>query len=72
MLENFESHLARMRRALGTRPGVSLCEIEYAGVLRDPRGAAERMARFLERPLDVDAMVQAVDPNLYRNRNPRS
>lgn len=72
MLEHFETHLVRMRRTLGARPGVELCELDYAAVLADPHRAAEQMAAFLGGALDVDAMARAVDPTLYRNRHVRS
>ena len=42
--------------------------VEYAKVLDDPRREAERIAEFVDRGLDVDKMVAAVDARLYRNR----
>jgi hypothetical protein len=44
-----------------------LC-IRHADALTDPRAVAERIQRFLGRPLQVEAMVAAVQPQLYRNR----
>jgi len=69
LLELFQQHLLRVRVMLRMRPCFRFQEIEYRGVLEDPRLYAERICAFLRRPLDVDAMVGAVEPSLYRNRN---
>jgi hypothetical protein len=42
--------------------------IHYSEALRDPTTAAEDVAAFLARDLDVEKMVGVVDPQLYRNR----
>ena len=68
MLENFERHLVRVKAMLRTRPCFELCEIEYREVVENPRQAAERIRAFLGGGLDLEAMVGAVDPSLYRNR----
>ncbi len=36
--------------------------------MADPLTAINSMTRFLGRDLDVRAMAEVVDPNLYRNR----
>ena len=41
---------------------------EFATVLREPRETAEAVAKFLEMPLDVEAMTRQVDGTLYRQR----
>jgi hypothetical protein len=41
---------------------------DYNQLLADPRGAAGQINGFLGGRLDVQAMVQAVDPSQYRNR----
>jgi hypothetical protein len=41
---------------------------DYAEVLKQPREAAERVARALDCGLDAARMAAAIDPALYRNR----
>jgi hypothetical protein len=69
LLELFQQHLLRVRVMLRMRPCFQVQELDYKGVLEDPRRHAERIRTFLQRPLDVDAMVRAVEPSLYRNRS---
>jgi hypothetical protein len=68
MIELFESHLWRVDYLFRHAPHLERLEVPYAEVVADPRRHAERIDRFLGGGLDVDAMVAAVDPSLYRNR----
>ena len=68
MTELFEEHLGKVRRLLGRDPRFETLYVRYADVIAAPGEQARRIARFLELPLDVDAMAAAVDPALYRNR----
>jgi len=68
LLEMFAAHLVRVKAMLRSRSHFSLCEIEYKDVVADPLVHARRIRAFLNQPLDVDAMAQAVDPRLHRNR----
>lgn len=47
---------------------LSYLEVSYPAVLGDPRGEFARVIRFLEQPLNLDAMVATVDPDLHRQR----
>lgn len=42
--------------------------VAHREVLGEPRAAAERLARFVRRPLDLEAMAAAVVPALWRQR----
>jgi hypothetical protein len=64
----YESHLARIDRLLGARRCFEVLHVNYVDVLDKPRTEAERIARFLQRPLDLDRMAAVTNPNLYRNR----
>lgn len=68
LLDLFQAHLVRVKALLATRACFRSCEIDYPGVIADPRAEAKRIRDFLGRPLDVDAMARAVDPSLHRNR----
>jgi hypothetical protein len=64
----FEDDLWRARYQLGHRPEFETLELHYSKVLAQPREEARRLAAFLGRELDIEAMTAAVDPQLYRNR----
>ena len=64
----FEAHLAQVSRLMTTRSCFDFIEINYADVVADPLRGARRLNDFLGGWLDVERMVAAVDPRLYRNR----
>ena len=64
----YESHLRQVEAGVGRQPGFRLLWCDYSDVLLRPRETAERVAGFVGSGLDVDRMVEAVDPALYRNR----
>ncbi len=68
MLQLYEKHLERVRFLLKYRPCFDVIDVQYGEVIRDPRGQARRLNRFLGRPLDVEKMAGVVDAKLYRNR----
>lgn len=68
MLEIFESHLWRVDYLFKHAAHFERLDLRYAEVVAEPRRAAERINAFLGGRLDVEKMVEAVDPQLYRNR----
>ena len=68
MADIFERHLVQVDAWIGAQPNVACLDLAHREILDDPRAAAERIATFLGRPLDVDAMAAAVDARLYRVR----
>lgn len=67
--EMYENQLTAARILMKDAPNFSFIEVRYAEVVSDPRTAAEKVAAFLEREMDVAAMAGAVDGSLYRNRS---
>ncbi len=61
-------HLVDVEAWLEGAPHMRWCGVGYARVLAEPRREAERVARFLDTPLDIDAMARAVEPDLWRQR----
>ena len=49
-------------------PGVEILYINHKDVIHNPEKVAEQVAKFIGKPLDVNAMASVVDPNLYRNK----
>lgn len=68
MMELFENDLWRVGYLLKHNPQFDTLEIDYRAVLEDPAGQACRISEFLGGGHDIQKMVAAVDPGLYRNR----
>ena len=64
----FQDHLSDVYASLNGKPYVRVSRMRYQAVLRQPRETAEAVAKFLELPLDVEAMTRQVDGTLYRQR----
>jgi hypothetical protein len=64
----FQRHLIEVDKWLAGKTGVRVMRVHYHRVLREAKTVAEELAQFLEVPLDLAAMAQQVDNNLYRNR----
>ena len=64
----FQRHLIEVNRWLTGKPNIATLRVHYHRVLREPQATAEALADFLKVPLDIEAMTQQVDGNLYRNR----
>lgn len=67
----FEKHLRDVNAWFEGKPYVKVFLVPYHEVLNNPRKIAEQLAEFLEVKLNADAMIQEVDPLLYRNRSAR-
>ena len=50
------------------QPKVQVLKVHYANVIEKPMEEAERIAAFLEIPLDTKKMAAVVDSDLYRNK----
>jgi hypothetical protein len=64
----FGKHLGDTESWLARQPNFEVLYVNYRDVLESPRQQADRLAAFLKRPLNIDAMTAAVDHRLYRNR----
>ncbi len=64
----FEQHLRLIRPWLRKQPNISVLDLHYSNVVKDPLQGAVRIAGFLKADLDQERMASVVDPGLYRNR----
>jgi hypothetical protein len=68
MAQAYRVHLARLHEWLPRQKNVTVLSVRYNDLVAEPRAQAERVAAFLGGAADVEGMVRAVDPALYRNR----
>lgn len=68
MRELLETDVWRTGYLLRHAPQFDSMEVHYSELVAHPEEHARRIAAFLGGGLDVQAMVSAVDPALYRNR----
>lgn len=64
----FEKHLRDVNAWFESKSYVKVLRVPYQEVLNNPEKIAEQLEKFLEVDLNVDEMIQEVDPSLYRNR----
>lgn len=68
MAELFEKHLAQVNSWIERQPNVKRLDIDYNLLMENPGPHLELVNRFLDNRLNVRAMLQTLDPNLYRQR----
>jgi hypothetical protein len=68
MMRLYANHLKKLELMLAERPNVELLDVHYRQVIENPREQALRVDKFLGLGGRAEAMVQAVDDRLYRNR----
>jgi len=64
----FRDHVNRVDVWFNSKPNVAVRRVQYHSVLREPKETAESVAKFLQVPLDIEAMARQVDETLYRQR----
>ncbi|MCS6772712.1 MAG: sulfotransferase [Thermoflexales bacterium] len=64
----FERHLARVQAWLAQQPNMQVLYVNYNALIADPAPHVAAVNRFLGGGLDEAAMIQAIDPSLYRQR----
>lgn len=64
----FEKHISNVKEFLKER-GIETLYINYNDVLDDPIENVQRVNEFLPWDLDIERMIEVVDPDLYRQRS---
>lgn len=64
----FEKHLAQVDAFIQSQPNIARLDADYNRLLTDPAPLAHAINDFLGGTLDVDKMIEVVDPALYRQR----
>ena len=69
LIDAFTSQLKQLDTWLAGQPHIALHYLSYEDVVAEPARAAEEIRSFLRRDLDVNAMIESVDPKLHRNKS---
>ncbi len=68
MLRIFTLHLNHVKKWISSQSNIDVCYINYNDMLGNPETLVEPLPAFLEIDLNTNAMLEVVDPALYRNR----
>lgn len=64
----FTKHLTEIRQWLAAQPNFAVLYVNYSDLLTAPEPQVERIEAFFDGTLDAAAMIEVIDPTLYRNR----
>lgn len=64
----FLEHLDEVQAWAAGREAIELVTIDYNAILEEPRAELDRLEAFFQQELDIEAMADVVDPELYRQR----
>ncbi|MHA1803996.1 MAG: sulfotransferase [Promethearchaeota archaeon] len=68
MIEIFNKELNNVELWMDENENIEVLKVNYSDMIQDPIPQIKRIMEFLNLPLDVDKMLKAIDPTLYRNR----
>jgi predicted AlkP superfamily phosphohydrolase/phosphomutase/tetratricopeptide (TPR) repeat protein len=68
LYQSYAKLFEHLNKLTAEREHTELLSIKYTDAINDPKGTALRVAEFLGRNLEIDAMATVVDDTLYRNR----
>ena len=64
----FREELARFESWIKRQANFRMLEVDYNRLLQSPAEPTELVTGWLEKTRDTGAMIQVIDPALYRNR----
>ncbi|MBO4553387.1 sulfotransferase [bacterium] len=68
MITTYNRHLSEVLNFLEANSCFTVFFVNYNDLMRDPEDWVPRIAAFLGKEMDTEAMKAVVDPKLYRNR----
>lgn len=69
MAQLFEKHLSKVLIWIERQPNMRKIDINYNLLLKEPQPQAEQINWFMGNVLDVEKMLEVINPGLYRQRN---
>lgn len=67
--ESFNGHLVEMKTWLKEQNWIDTHYVSYNEILQNPGVEFTKISKFLDERVDPEAMVEVVDPKLYREQN---
>jgi hypothetical protein len=68
----FQQQELKLSRWLTTQDNCRFIEVHYGQLISEPARQVDQLIDFLQQPLNHTAMINCVDPDLYRNRQGNS
>jgi hypothetical protein len=68
MTQIFEKNLRQIEEWINTHPNVTKIDVSYNQLLRDPESLVHQVNQFVGGNLDLNKMLNVINPNLYRQR----
>lgn len=68
LAQTYFNQIERVKQWIDNQPQIDFLSVNYADAHRNPRETALKVISFLERDLDADQMMGAIDKKLYRNQ----
>ena len=68
MADLFDKHVKQVEAWMTAQPHLQYLDVDYNAMLADPTALVPQINRFLGGALDESAMLEVVDPKLYRQR----
>jgi len=69
MAQIFFEQIEKVHKWVELQPNVELLVIKYHEAIENPEDTANKVAKFLDRDMDLQNMLKAIDKKLYRNQN---
>jgi hypothetical protein len=69
LVRSYHRQLRHLYAWLKQRNNFEVLYVDYEDILSDPEDAVLEVVGFLGRPLNAQAMIQAIEPSLHRNRS---
>lgn len=69
LAQTYFEQLERVANWVEDQPNVAILRINYLEAVLNPASVAQKIDEFLDDDLNLEAMTQAVDENLYRNQS---
>jgi Sulfotransferase domain len=68
MTQIFEKNIHQVEEWINSHPNVTKIDISYNQLLREPESLVYQVSQFVGGDLDVNKMLNVINPNLYRQR----
>ncbi len=72
LAEAFTKQVEKAKAWIKSQPNVTAVFVNYSDIIANPDEEMQNIADYLDEELSIEAMVSAIDKNLYRNKNEKN